>query len=542
MSRSRVGSLLIGVALLGATAFADSDRPAYADADGCDVGVESDFNNDGRSDTVVADPYATVDGQAEAGRIVVLFGDADGLVGEGARGVINQGLGSIGGIAESGDHFGASIAVADIDCDGYTDVVVGTPDEDINGQSNSGYAQVIFGSAAGLSMGKASRNLTQTNFGLPITAGDQFGYAVDALEDVGQGGTPADSAYAIAIGTPGANVDGQNDAGLVAFLAALDGGNVSTFTTQNSPGIPGAAEAGDRFGAAVSLSYLSGVDDFVDCAVGAPNEDVGSVTNAGAVTIVQDIYDFAEAGIGLDQNAAGVPGGAESGDLFGRSLDTVQVGGTSRLAVGCQARTSAPTPMPGSSSCSRVTASTSSGAVPEPGHGRGQRLHPAGRHLRRRGRLGRARSRRHRHPAGSECHQGGRRRQPDRDGAGVPDEQPGLRVDLHPGHRRHPRYRRGRRPLRQHARGGRRGDGTGAAGRVPESPPTPPGWSTSSRSVGVRRGSGCRAPVASRWAAPAGSATLSPASPADRRPRRAIPLCRRADASRGKWASVRQRG
>ena len=334
MSRSRVGRLLIGVALLGATVFAGSDRPAYANADGCDVGVESDFNNDGRSDTIVADPYATVEGQAEAGRIVVLFGDADGLVGEGARGVINQGLGSIGGIVESGDHFGASTAVADIDCDGFTDVVVGTPNEDINGQSDSGYAQVIFGSVTGLSMGKASRNLTQTNFGLPITAGDQFGYAVDALEDVGQGGTPADSAYAIAIGTPGANVDGQNDAGLVAFQAALDGGNVSTFTTQNSPGIPGAAEAGDRFGAAVSLNYLSGVDDFVDCAVGVPNEDVGSAANAGAVTIVQDIYDFAEAGIGLDQNAAGVPGSAESGDLFGRSLDTVQVGGTSRLAVG----------------------------------------------------------------------------------------------------------------------------------------------------------------------------------------------------------------
>jgi FG-GAP repeat protein len=334
MRRSRVGSLLCGLILLGTTAFADSDRPAYAGASGCDVGVESDFNNDGRSDTVVADPYATVDGHAEAGQIVVLFGDADGLVGQGSRGVIYQGLGNIGGIAESGDHFGASIAVADIDCDGFTDVVVGTPKEDINGQSDSGYAQVIFGSVGGLSMGKASRNLTQTNFGLPITAGDQFGYAVDALEDVGQGGTPASSAYAIAIGAPGANVDGRNDAGLVAFLAALDGGNVPTFTTQNSPGIPGAAEAGDRFGAAVSLNYLSGVDDFVDCAVGAPNEDVGSVTSAGAVTIVQDIYDVAEAGIGLDQNAAGVPGGAEAGDLFGRSLDTVRVGGTSRLAVG----------------------------------------------------------------------------------------------------------------------------------------------------------------------------------------------------------------
>ena len=65
-----------------------------------------------------------------------------------------------------------------------------------------------------------------------------------------------------------------------------------------------------------------------------PNEDIGSRVDAGGVTIVQDIYDFPETGIGFDQNSPGVPGEAEAGDFFGRSLDTVQVGGTSRLAVG----------------------------------------------------------------------------------------------------------------------------------------------------------------------------------------------------------------
>ena len=44
-----------------------------------------DLNGDGYVDAVVGDPYATVNGQAEAGRIVVLFGDADGRIGEGAR-------------------------------------------------------------------------------------------------------------------------------------------------------------------------------------------------------------------------------------------------------------------------------------------------------------------------------------------------------------------------------------------------------------------------------------------------------------------------
>ena len=36
---------------------------AQADAVGCEAGVESDFNGDGRSDTVVGDSLATVEGK-----------------------------------------------------------------------------------------------------------------------------------------------------------------------------------------------------------------------------------------------------------------------------------------------------------------------------------------------------------------------------------------------------------------------------------------------------------------------------------------------
>lgn len=331
---SKFRSLLLGSALLVAVP-AFGVLPTASAADGCAVGVRSDFNGDGRSDAAVGDPFATVNGLSEAGRVLIMYGDADGKVGEGARGTVNQGAANVGGIAETGDRFATSLAAADIDCDGFTDLIVGTPNEDINGQADSGYAQVIWGSVGGLGNGEASRNLTQNNFsGLTIAAGDQFGYAVDALEDVGQGGTPAPDAYAIAIGSPGYNVSGQDNAGVVAFIAALDGGSVTSWVSQDTPGIPGGAEAGDRFGAAVSLNYLSGVADFVDAAVGVPNEDIGSSADAGAVTIVQDIYDLPEAGIGLDQNSPGVPGAVEAGDQFGRSVDTVRVGSTSRLAVG----------------------------------------------------------------------------------------------------------------------------------------------------------------------------------------------------------------
>ena len=45
----------------------------------------SDYNGDGYDDAAVGDPYATVNGQARAGAVTMLLGDADGRIGDGDR-------------------------------------------------------------------------------------------------------------------------------------------------------------------------------------------------------------------------------------------------------------------------------------------------------------------------------------------------------------------------------------------------------------------------------------------------------------------------
>jgi hypothetical protein len=309
-------------------------QPAQAIPLGCDVGVRSDFNGDGYSDAVVADPYASLGAFPEVGRVTVLYGDSDGRIGEGLRDSFVQGDRSVGGNSEPGDRFGFAMAAADLDCDDYTDLVVGIPYKDQSGLADSGSVRVIWGAATGLGTGRVSIEYTQADFGEPIRAGDQFGYAVDVLEDVEQDGATAPFAYTLAIGVPGGDVGSDHDAGWVGTLSSTLSGPYIDVLTQDTIGVPGATEPGDRFGASVSLGYLLGDSLIADVAVGSPNEDAGSLVDAGTVTIVRDLYLGTDGAVVYDQDSPGVASVPESGDRFGYSLDSMRTGSTTRLAVG----------------------------------------------------------------------------------------------------------------------------------------------------------------------------------------------------------------
>jgi hypothetical protein len=247
-----------------------------------------------------------------------------------------QGDRSVGGNSEAGDRFGFALATADINCDGYTDLVAGTPyeDHDDGGQVDSGSMRVIWGASTGLGTGPVSIEYTQADFGETIRAGDQFGYSVDALEDVEQDGAPAPFAYALAIGVPGGDVGSDHDAGWVGTLSPTLAGPYFDVLTQDTIGVPGSTEPGDRFGASVSLNYLLGDALIADVAIGSPNENVGSLVDAGTVTIVRDLLLGSDGAVVYDQDSPGVASVPESGDRFGYSLDAMRTGSTTRLAVG----------------------------------------------------------------------------------------------------------------------------------------------------------------------------------------------------------------
>lgn len=119
-------------------------------------------------------------------------------------------------------------------------------------------------------------------------AGGQFGATV-AVGD-------ADQTIA-AVGAPGEDLGKRRNAGMVTVFTFTDD-KAHRLTalrsfTQNSRGIPGRAQSGDQFGAALDAGGTLCDEEQNDVAVGAPGENLGRARDAGTVTVipVQDVLE-----------------------------------------------------------------------------------------------------------------------------------------------------------------------------------------------------------------------------------------------------------
>ncbi|GAA2090962.1 FG-GAP-like repeat-containing protein [Streptomyces albiaxialis] len=180
----------------------------------------------------------------------------------------------------------ATATVGDVDKDGYGDLVVRTVPGGVleNLPYDHGTVKVLYGTADGPSKTR-STTLTQNSAGVPgkNEEGDEFGASLTAGDVNGDG-------YAdIAAGVPGEDIgtgaSGKDTGAIVQLLGGKGGlsGTGAKNWDQGTEGVPGAVEAGDRFGQAVSLRDTDG-DGKDDLAIGAPEEDGTSAEkDAGAV-------------------------------------------------------------------------------------------------------------------------------------------------------------------------------------------------------------------------------------------------------------------
>jgi hypothetical protein len=280
-----------------------------------------DIDGDGYQDLVVGVPdedetLLTPD----AGMIHVVFGSPTGLRNAQA---LRQSSMNVSGSPEDYDRMGWALAVGDFNNDGFADVAVGVPFEDIGENVDAGAVQTFPGSADGLS-GDFDRFWDQSDFGEAPEDHDLFGWAVAA------GKFNSGNFVDLAIGVPGEDFGGTQDVGLVQVAYGSNLGIQTTVAAESwYLGLGNITEpiaAGDKFGYALT-AWNFGNGDRADLVIGIPYREVtlssGTVRNdAGALLV---LYGH-NSGLGTSDyqywtlESFGLQGSAQTLGRFGYSL------------------------------------------------------------------------------------------------------------------------------------------------------------------------------------------------------------------------------
>ncbi|HEX6882777.1 MAG TPA: PKD domain-containing protein [Planctomycetota bacterium] len=295
-----------------------------------------DLDGDGVTDVAVSANYDD-DGGTNKGAVYILFLNTDGTVKAFQK--ISSTQGGLPAPLSIHDEFGRSItALGDMDGDGLTELLVGTPEDD-EGGTNTGALHVLFLNANGTV--KAYRRISKFSSGIAIKPGDWFGFCSTNLGDF-----DGDGVVDVAVGAV-LDDDGGTNQGSVWILCLNSDGSVKTAREIDElEGNFGALlDDIDQFGTSVStLGDLDG-DGVTDIAVGAVKDDDGGPQNnpdadVGAVYVLFLNADATvKSFVKISDLVGNLPYPLDQGDWFGSALARLggsPLDGLYNVAIGCR--------------------------------------------------------------------------------------------------------------------------------------------------------------------------------------------------------------
>lgn len=323
-----------------------------------------DFNGDGHSDLAVGAPLGTVGGMAKAGYVAVVYGSHGGVA-PAEHAVISQNTPGVPGAAEPGDAFGTTVVPADFNGDGYTDLAVGAPGEDIGSAVDAGMITILWGGPNGLTTATAvdTGATPGQGIGSRLAAGDFDGDGTQDLETsagyqtlrllakiaaTGKVGLTSDIALYLTAQIPvnlhsfaAGDINGDGLSDLVAIVSDQDEpdslrGYIFLGTADGAFSGRGYAKNPEGFrmgGETVAIGDLNG-DGYGDIVIGHSfdnyDSDLDLPTKGGAVGVAYGGPNGQSATIPpvwINQDTAGVPGVGEPSDAMGASVAVGDVNG-----------------------------------------------------------------------------------------------------------------------------------------------------------------------------------------------------------------------